>query len=321
MSDLPIVVVLSPRFPTDFLAQVRAVSPRLRVFALRDLTVVPAAARGAEVLAWWDGSRSALATLRSALPALRWVQSNVAGVGDKRLDEVLGPGVTLTSAAGVYADLVAEHALMLILALYRRLPRLLEQQRLDLWQGSEAGTLAGQTLGIVGAGGIGRATARLARAFGMHVVGLKRTPGEVPELDRTLPYDALPQLLAESDVLLLAAPATPQTRGLIDAAALGQMKPTAFLVNVARGSLVVTDDLVQALQRGRIAGAGLDVTDPEPLPAGHPLWHAPGVIITPHQANPDVHSAGGPVDRFCENLRRYLAGESLLHPVDPEAGY
>jgi len=295
MSDAP-VVLLSPRFPADYLEQVRAVSPRLHVFALQDLTAVPAEARGAAVLAWWDGSRSALAALRPSLPDLRWVQSNVAGVGDKRLDQVLGPGVQLTSAAGVYADLVAEHALLLILALYRQLPKLLEQQRLDLWQGSEAGTLAGQTLGIVGAGGIGRATARLARAFGMRTIGIKRTPGEVPELDRTLPYDALPQLLAASDVVLLAAP-------------------------VARGSLVVTDDLVRALQEGRIAGAGLDVTDPEPLPAGHPLWHAPGVIITPHQANPDVHSVGGPVDRFCENLRRYLAGESLLHPVDPEAGY
>ena len=321
MSDSPVVVVLSPRFPADYLEQVRAVSPRLHVFALQDLAVVPAEARGAEVLAWWDGSRTALAALRPSLPGLRWVQSNVAGVGDNRLDQVLGPGVTLTSAAGVYADLVAEHALMLILALYRRLPGLLEQQRLDLWQGSEAGTLDGQTLGIVGAGGIGRATARLAHAFGMRTIGIKRTPGEVPGLDRTLHYEALPQLLAESDVLLLAAPATPQTRGLIDAAALGQMKPTAFLVNVARGSLVVTDDLVRALQEGRIAGAGLDVTDPEPLPAGHPLWHAPGVIITPHQANPDVHSVSGPVDRFCENLRRYLAGEVLLHPVDPEAGY
>ena len=232
-----------------------------------------------------------------------------------------GSNVTVTSAAGVYGDMVAEHVLTLLLALYRRLPEILEQQRRGQWQNLTTRTLAGDTLGIIGAGGIGRASARLARAFGMHTIGIHRGTEPVPELDRTLPPEALPELLAESDAVVLAAPLTPRTRGLIDKANLRRMRPSAVLINVGRGALVITDDLLMALQEGWIAGAGLDVTDPEPLPAAHPLWHVPGVIITPHHANPTHLSVDGPVVRFRENVRRYLAGEPLIAVVDPEHGY
>jgi phosphoglycerate dehydrogenase-like enzyme len=288
---------------------------------MTDESTPPPEAGQAEVLAAWDHARAALGVLAPALPCLRWVQSNAAGIGDQHLHEVLGPGVVLTSAAGVYADLVAEHAMMLMLALYRRLPELLDQQRRGQWEEIPTYSLGGKTLGIIGAGGIGQAAARLGHAFGMRVIGMRRSPGDIPEMDETLRMTALPELLAAADVLLLAAPITPQTRGLIDATALRRMRPSSILINVGRGPLVVTDDLLYALHEGWIAGAGLDVTEPEPLPPDHPLWHAPGVIITPHHANPPALSMEGSVQRLCENLRRYLAGEPLMAVVEPERGY
>lgn len=318
--ETPITVLLSPGFPASGRAAVEAVSPRLRLVTMADFSPPPEAA-SAEILAWWGGARQDLAALAGAMPQLRWLQSPVAGIGDHRLHEVLGPEVTITSAAGVYADLVAEHVLTLLLALYRRLPDLLQQQRHSQWQDLKTYTLAGDTLGIIGAGGIGRASARLAHAFGMRTIGIHRGTEAVPELDRTLLPEALPELLADSDAVVLAAPLTPRTRGLIDGANLRRMRPTAVLINVGRGQLVVTDDLVMALQEGWIAGAGLDVTDPEPLPPEHPLWQAPGAIITPHHANPTHLSTDGPVRRFSENLRRYVSGESLIAVVNPEHGY
>jgi phosphoglycerate dehydrogenase-like enzyme len=314
-------VVLSPQFPESGVPQVRHVSPDVQALHLASLDRLPAQVGDARVLAWWDSPRAELARLRAAMPYLRWVQSHIAGIGDQRLHEVLGPDVLLTSAAGVYADLVAEHALTLMLALYRRLPELLEQQRRGEWKELATRSLTGDTLGVIGAGGIGRATARLARAFGMRTLGINRGGSAVPELDQTLRPDELPLLLREADVVLIAAPSTPATRGMIDEQALHSMRRSAVLINVARGPLVVTDDLVRALEQGWIAGAGLDVTDPEPLPPEHPLWSAPGAIVTPHHGNPPALSTAPAVARFCENLRRYLAGEPLIAVVDPQQGY
>jgi D-3-phosphoglycerate dehydrogenase len=262
-----------------------------------------------------------MAELRPRLPRLRWVQAPAAGIGDQQLHLVLGSSVTLTSAAGVYGDLVAEHVLTLMLALYKRLPELFEWQRQGRWDDLPTRSLTGQTVGIVGAGGIGRATARLARPFGMRAIGVRRGGGAVPELDETLPLERLSDLLGSSDVVVLATPLTDQTRGMVDAAFLRAMRPTALLINVARGGIVVTDDLLRALHEGWIGGAGLDVTDPEPLPEDHPLWRAPNTIITPHHANPSEASHEPIARRFAENLRRYLAGEPLLAVVDPERGY
>ncbi|MGH2391705.1 MAG: D-2-hydroxyacid dehydrogenase [Chloroflexota bacterium] len=316
-----VTVLLSHHFPEEVEPLVRAVSPRLSVLRqASDRPELPAGAEDAEVLAWWSG-RAGLTELSARLPRLRWVQTPIAGIGDQHLEQALGPGIMLTSAAGVYGDLVAEHVLALILALNRGFPKLLENQRHGQWLDEPNRTVSGQTLGIIGAGGIGRAAARLARPFGMRSIGVRRAAGEIPDLDETLPLDRLPDLLAASDVILLAAPLTDATRGMVDAAFLRAMRDSAVLVNVARGGLVVTDDLVRALSEGWIAGAGLDVTDPEPLPEGHPLWYAPNTIITPHHANPSEASRVPAGRRFCENLRRYLAGEPLLSVVDPARGY
>ena len=316
-----VTVLLSHHVPEDIEPLVRAVSPHLRVLRQSaDHAELPAGAEDAEVLAWWS-DREGLAEVSAHLPSLRWVQTPVAGIGDQRLDQALGPRVLLTSAAGVYGDLVAEHAVALILALNRGLPKLLENQRRGQWLDEPNRTISGQTLGIIGAGGIGRAAARMVRPFGMRSIGVRRSAGRIPDLDETLPMDRLADLVAGSDAILLAAPLTDATRGMVDAAFLRAMRDSAVLINVARGGLIVTDHLVQALTEGWIAGAGLDVTDPEPLPEGHPLWHAPNTIITPHHANPGDASLEPVAQRFCENLRRYLAGEALLSVVDPARGY
>ena len=316
-----LTIALSPGFPSDCAHLLQDVSPHLRLVQLQAEGQQPAEAGEAEVLAWWSSSRELLASCVARMPRLRWVQSPMAGVGDKKLHEILGPNVVLTSAAGVYADLIAEHVLALVLALYRRLPELLEQQGAGHWHDLDTRSLSGDTIGIVGAGGIGRATARLAHAFNMHTIGIRRGDEPVPELDQTLRANELLALLAAADVVVIAAPLTDETRGMVDARFLRAMKTTALLINVARGKIVVTDALLQALREGWIAGAGLDVTDPEPLPPDHPLWHAPNTIITPHHANPDQASNEPAVRRFAKNLRRYLAGEPLIAVVDPQRGY
>ncbi|HVA92484.1 MAG TPA: D-2-hydroxyacid dehydrogenase [Chloroflexota bacterium] len=321
-SQPTVTVLLSHHFPAEAEPRIRAISPRIRLLRLPpEVGPAPTDAGDAEVLAWWEGGSRGLADLRAALPRLRWLQAPAAGIGDRRLHLVLGPDVLVTSAAGVYSDMVAEHVLALTLALYKRLPDLFDLQRQGQWRDLPTRTLQGRTMGIIGAGGIGRATARLARAFGMRVIGVRRGEGEVPELDQTLPLRRLPDLLGASDVVVLTAPLTEETRGMVNAAFLRAMRPSAVLVNVARGGLVVTDALVRALTDRWIGGAALDVTDPEPLPEGHPLWHAPNTIITPHHANPSEASVEPITARFCENLRRYLAGEPLLAVVDPARGY
>jgi phosphoglycerate dehydrogenase-like enzyme len=318
--DATVTVGLSPDFPKEYAHLLADVSPRIRLVHLVEGRT-PDEAGEIEVLAWWQFSRSYLTELAARLPRLRWMQSPAAGVGDQRPHDIVGKHVIITSAAGVYADMVAEHALMLLLALYRRLPELLEQQRQERWEDLGARTLAGQTLGIIGAGGIGRAAARMAKVFGMRTLGIRRGRDPISDVDQTLHREQLPRLLAESDAVLLAMPLTPDTDGMVNAGFLRSMKRTAVLINIARGRVVDTDALVDALRNGSIAGAGLDVTDPEPLPQGHPLWHLPGVIITPHHANPRLLSRVHAVQRFADNLRRYLNDEPLIAVVDPERGY
>jgi phosphoglycerate dehydrogenase-like enzyme len=320
-TDLPVTVALSPAFPRRYEPLLTAVSQRVRLAHVGETSGDEDAVSQAEVLGCWDLSRERLAVLAPRMPRLRWIQSPVAGVGDQRLHEVLTPSVVITGAAGVYADMVAEHALLLMLALYRRLPELLEFQHREHWDSLETRTLSGQTLGVVGAGGIGQSLARMARPLGMQIWGIHRGDDPLPDFDRTVPHGDLAILLAGSDVVVLAVPLTEQTRGLVNRSFLQAMRPEAILINVARGKVVVTDDLLEALREGTIAGAGLDVTDPEPLPRGHALWHEPRVIITPHHANPHRLSQEHAVRRFAENLHRYLAGEPLVAVIEAQRGY
>ncbi|MDQ4503461.1 D-isomer specific 2-hydroxyacid dehydrogenase family protein [Sinomonas sp. ASV322] len=262
--------------------------------------------------------KHALQDILDATPSVRWVQLPSAGIESYTHALAAHPDKVWTSAKGAYAKPVAEHALALTLALYRHLP---ERAAARAW-GRPAGTsLHGLTALVIGAGGIGIELLRLLAAFDMQIDVVRRTDAPVPGARRTTTAEHLPELLPEADVVVVAAALTPGTSKLIGEAELAVMKPGSVLVNIARGGLVDTDALVRALADGRILGAGLDVTDPEPLPDGHPLWDEPRALITPHTA--DTLEMIRPLlgERVEINVRRFAMGLPLEGLVDPAAGY
>ncbi len=258
--------------------------------------------------------------------ALRWVHSPAAGVGAMLFPEMRASDVLVSNSRGMNARAVAEHALALLFALARRLPDAIGAQRRGQWiQDDLSGlpTLQGRTMGIVGLGAIGARLAHMAAGLGMRVIATRRDvkAERDPHVADVMAPQDLPRLLAEADVVVLAAPLTEDTRELIGAAELARMKPTAWLINVARGKLVRESDLAAALEAGALAGAGLDVFAHEPLAASSPLWGLPNVIITPHVAGFREDYWEAAIELFGENLRRYRAGWPLLNLVDKAAGY
>jgi D-3-phosphoglycerate dehydrogenase len=253
---------------------------------------------------------------------LRWIQSSAAGLDHCLVPSVVDSDIIVTSASGVLADQVAEHALALALALTRSLPVFFRAQQARQFVRRPTRDVHHSTVGIVGFGGVGRRIAEVVRPLKTRIVATDVFPINKPEfVEQLWPAERLHDLLAEADIVILAAPLTSQTRGMIDARALGQMKPGALLVNVARGPLVVEADLVAAITSGCLAGAALDVTEQEPLPAGSRLWELPNVIITPHVGGQSRFRADQMTDFFCENLRRYLAGRPLVNLVDKQLGF
>jgi len=250
---------------------------------------------------------------------LQFIQSISAGTDQYDKALLRERGIRLASAAGVNAEAVAEHAMALMLALARRLPEARDNQHAKRWRGmiSEIGAredqLSGKTLLIVGMGRIGGRLACLAKAFDMRVIATKRDPSSgAGGADEVHGQERLHALLGEADVVALTCPLTPQTENLIDAAALAAMKPSAQLINVARGRVVDEPALIEALQQRRIAAAALDVTHEEPLPSGSPLWAMPHVLITPHTAGETQRYEDAVLDILLENLERLWRGEAEL---------
>jgi D-3-phosphoglycerate dehydrogenase len=249
------------------------------------------------------------------LPAsVKWVQLPSAGI-ESWIERVRDtPGVRFTTAAGAYAGQVAEHALALLLAGIRGIN---QYARAWSWDPhSSDGTLAGSTVAVIGAGGIGRELIRRLEPHDVKILAVTRSGR-----DGTIPVERIGEIWGQADHFVVCAPATEDTQHLIGAPELWVMKSHSWIVNIARGSLIDTEALVQALASGIIGGAALDVTDPEPLPNGHPLWAAPNALITPHVANPAPAMARDLAKRVAENVRRFAAGEDLLAPVDLRAGY
>jgi phosphoglycerate dehydrogenase-like enzyme len=263
-----------------------------------------------------SGLREALAALMKG-ESLRWVQSGSAGVESPAFYALLKRGIRLTNAAGVHAEPIAQYVIMQMLNRIKRTRAHFELQAAHRWESIGGGELTGLTVGIVGFGGIGRAVARLAKAFGMRVVGSKRTRVEDPALDLLYSPEQLGALLAESDFVVLAAPLSEQTREMIGATALEQMKPKALLINVARGGLVDEEALAEALRRKRIGGAVLDVTATEPLPETSPLWDLPNCVITPHDSAFSPLSLERTLELFLDNLSRFQRGEPFLNEIRP----
>ncbi len=257
--------------------------------------------------------------LAASTPRLRFIQSISAGTDQYDKALLRERGIRLASAAGVNAQAVAEHAMALMLALARRLPEARDNQNARHWRGmisevaSREDQLTGKTLLIVGLGRIGARLARLAKAFEMRVIAIRRDPSAGADgADAVFGHAQLHELLGQADIVALTCPLTPETTGLIDARALAAMKPGAHLINVARGRVVDEPALIEALQQRRIAAAGLDVTVEEPLGPASPLWAMPQVLITPHTAGETRRYEDGVIDLLLDNLDRLWRGEAAL---------
>jgi D-3-phosphoglycerate dehydrogenase len=257
-----------------------------------------------------------------SLPAsVRWVQLPSAGVEQWIRSGAVHDGRVWTSATGSFGLAVAEHALALMLAADKSLHAFARERSWTEDGRHHVQSLAGETVAIIGAGGIGRALIGLLGPFGCEVIAVTRRGHDVPGAALTLPADRVSEAWGAARHVVIAAPATDGTRHLVGATELAAMRGDAWLINIARGSLVDTDALVVALRSGSIAGAALDVTDPEPLPDGHPLWDMSNVLITPHVATPPATEKLAFAERVRENVRRLAAGEELEGLIDADGGY
>lgn len=260
---------------------------------------------------------------------LRWVHSSAVAVETMCLPELFARGVVVSNTRGVQAVPIAEHTLAVVLALSKQLPLVLERQRQAHWAQNEfmdgrlPWLLRGRTLGLVGVGTIGSEIAARARAFGMRVVALRRRSDQaaVAAVDQLYGPGDLEAFLRQSHVLVIAAPLTPQTLGLIGEAQIAALPKGAVVVNVGRAKIIDTEALIAALQSGHLGGASLDVYPQEPLPAGHPLWTCPNVILTPHTSGFRQGHWDEVVDLFAENLERFEQGQLPRFRVEPALGY
>jgi phosphoglycerate dehydrogenase-like enzyme len=333
-----VLVLTQAPMPDPLIENLRAVSSRLAVTACTAQTLEElgdAIWRGVEVL-----YTTGLLPSPQRAPDLRWVQGHFAGV-DPFLDQPLFQRVRLTTSSGIHVPAMAEYVMMMMLAFAHHLPRMLATQQAaewpaDRWQRFVPRELRGATLGIVGYGSIGREVARIARAFGLHVLAVKRDPArredtgwglpgvgdpDADSVTRLYPPQALHEMLSACDYVVLSVPLTPQTRGLIGAAELQRLKPDAVLINISRGGVIDEAALIEALRAETIGGAALDVFVQEPLPASSPLWRLPNVILSPHVSGFTPRYDERAMALFAENLRRYLNGEDLLNLVDMRRGY
>ena len=314
----PTVAVLCGEHRPPGMGEVEAVA-QVRYATAEDL---PDTLRGADVLFVWDFLSTAVAGAWPSADRLRWVHVASAGVDRLLFPELVRSPVVVTNSRGVFERPIAEYVLGLILAFAKDLPTTLDLQRQRTWRHRESEPLNGRRALVVGAGPIGRAIGRLLSGAGMTVVGVGRTarPAD-PDFERVHASQELASLLPDADYVVVAAPLTQETRGMFAAAAFRRMKPSARLVNVARGPIVVEEDLLAALRRGEIAGAALDVFAAEPLPRDHPLWTAPNVIVSPHMSGDVVGWLEALARLFARNFRRWLAGQELLNVVDKRLGY
>lgn len=334
-------VLVTHPFPEPLMAKLAAVSPVLNISHRPAKTAEELADVMAETDVLYASDSEVFPALESGA-RLRWVQLHWAGV-DSILEHPLyvQSEVMFTTTSGIHAVQMAEYAMGQILAFAHRLPRMLEDQAKGVWTSGRweryvPDELFGATIGLIGYGSIGRQIARLAQGFGMRVLAVKHNarrlehdhytvPGtgdpnaEIP--DRIYPREALHTFLGECDYVVVTVPLTGDTRHLLNAAALGAMKPTAILINIARGDVVDESALVEALQDHKITGAALDVFSQEPLPPDSPLWKLPNVILSPHVSGFSPHYDSRSVDVFAENLKRFIAGEPLINLVDRRQDY
>jgi len=332
MTAESVKVLVANAIGDESLRMIRGVSPRVEVTDVSDLA--RAERRGdfsrREELDALLASAEVVYALKfppdliARAPRLNWVQMYSTGVDRVLDDEFRNSRVMMTCMSGCHETTIGEFVLMLMLMFVKQAPRSFHQKQSGRWKWFPVGVLRSKTVGIVGLGRIGRELARLCQTFGMRVVATRRSARKVTRarnVDKVLPREQLPELLSQSDFVVIAVPLTSETRGLIGEEELRAMKPTAYLINIARGAIVDEEALVRALREEWIAGAGLDVFATEPLAPDSPLREFANVIFSPHVAGDIENYNAQATELFCENLRRYLQAKKLLNVVDKNRGY
>jgi glyoxylate/hydroxypyruvate reductase A len=350
MSDtsLTATVLIASYLEPDLVERIRQVDARIQVLYSPELLAPPryaadhqgrAFARTPDQDSEWrrllaradilfDFDRTSGRALPSLAPNVIWIQATSAGIGDyvRRMgyDQSM-PRTVFTTASGVHAQPLAEFCFLVMFAFHKKLLPTMRDQARKHWERFAGADLQGQTLVIVGMGRVGREIARIAKVFGMRVLGVKRSPSGVNPADLDLdalfgPGD-LHRALSEAQNLVLIAPHTRETDGMIGAAELAMLPTGAVLINIGRGALVDETALIEALRSGRLLGAGLDVFQVEPLPSGSPLWEMDNVIVSPHSASTSASENARITDLFCDNVRLYLDGKPLMNRFDPALGY
>ena len=347
-SSQPVRIVIASYLEPHHVDRIRAVSPRLEVVYEPHLLPAPryvadhvggAFERPAEDERRWtsllaeaevlfDFDRTHMEDLPERAPSLSWVQATSAGIGQlvakHRYAERM-PETVFTTASGVHAIPLAEYTLMSILMFRRKVPQMLTDQRELRWRRFASTDLTGRSLVVVGVGSIGREVARLASSFGMRTIGVKRTVAGVDpaslHVEDLYPFNELHAALGGAEHVVLSAPHTPETERMIGVTELALLASGAIVVNVARGALIDESALVDALESGHVGGAALDVFQEEPLSLDSPFWTIPNVLVCSHSAGTSDHENERITDIFCENLRRYLAGEPLLNMLDTATMY
>ncbi|MGA2131315.1 MAG: D-2-hydroxyacid dehydrogenase [Bryobacteraceae bacterium] len=310
MEDSIVLVLADPTDP--LLAMLDELPEGTRIAAGNRVEAFAEAAEEADVILNWTGSRDLLRQVHGMAPHVRWIHSRSAGLDELLFPELSESPVVLTNARGVFSEILGEFAIAAVLFFAKGLRRMLRSQEAGVWDQFDTVEIAGQTMGIIGLGDIGKAASRRAEAMGMKIMGLRRADG--PERKH--------EVLAQSDYVLLSAPLTPETRGTIGEAELRQMKPAAVLINLGRGPLVDETALVAALRERRIGGAALDVFDEEPLPPGHPFYSLDNLLLSPHAADHTPDWKQRAMRLFLDNFARYRKGEPLTNVVtDKRRGY
>lgn len=334
----PVVVLIASPLEAEFVAQIRAVDPHVEV--LHEPALLPrprysadhtgdsawkrssedearflALLKRAEVL--FDFDRTHIRDLPSVAPRLKWVQSTSAGIGQMvKRSELHQTDIIFTTASGVHARPLADFCLMAMLMFVKNYEWMERDKRAKRWERYCGEELTSKTLAIVGLGRVGQAVARHGKHMEMRIVGMRRTNEPVPNVDKIYARAELHDMLRETDFLVLIAPHTPETEGLIGEREFAVMKPSAVFINIGRGTLVDETALVRALQERRLAGAALDVFQHEPPQPDSPLWEMPNVIMSPHSASTVQQENARITALFCDNLQRYLRGEPLRNVLD-----
>lgn len=315
-------VLVSSVFEPQHLRILRDKFPEIQFIQLPEDGTVPPEGTDAEVLLRCAMWKDQLSRALQGAPDVQWVHTSTAGFDWVLVPEVEERRIQITRSAAAKAIPIAEYVVAFIFLVAKRLPALARAQAARQWTSSQPDEVRGGTVGIIGAGAIGCEVARLCDSLGMRVIGTKRNPEPLPHFDQILGAGELPAVLAEADYVVLSCPLTPETQDLIGAQELRKMKPTAHLINIARGGLIVERDLQQALEENWIAGACLDAFKEEPLPSDSPLWGLENLVITPHTSWGTPKSLDYVFDEFLLNLDRYLEGRPLLNePKNLALGY